>query len=199
MSRRKSRDLSPEERRLWNKVTDTVTPKQLSHPIAPMEFKTLAKTSVPKSSAKPAKPKARRVTLPAYYPPVSKLQKPEPLLLAPIDAKSRRRLKRGQHALDGTLDLHGMTQQAAHQRLIQFLIQAQAGGARYVLVITGKGKAANPDTGERGILRRMVPNWLSDRSLSSLVSGYDEAHVSHGGSGALYVRLRRQRSGGYPG
>lgn len=199
MSRRKSRDLSPEERRLWGKVTDTVTPKQLSRPIAPREFPSPAGSSKPNTKAKPSKPIARRVTLPAYYPPVSKPQKPEPLLLAPIDAKSRRRLKRGQHTLDGTLDLHGMTQQAAHQRLVQFLIQAQAGGARYVLVITGKGKAANPDTGERGILRRMVPNWLSDPSLSSLVSGYDEAHVSHGGSGALYVRLRRQRSGRYSG
>lgn len=196
MSRRKSRDLSPEERRLWNKVTDTVTPSQVSHATAPLEFPNSVSVPNIKSQEKASTPPVRRVSLPAYYPPVSKPKKPEPLLLAPLDLKSRRRLKRGQNALEGTLDLHGMTQQAAHGRLIQFLMQAQAGGARYVLVITGKGKAANPDTGERGVLRRMVPKWLSDRSLSSLVAGFDEAHLSHGGSGALYVRLRRQRNGG---
>ncbi|MFK8032642.1 MAG: Smr/MutS family protein [Hyphomicrobiales bacterium] len=196
MSRRKSRDLSPEERRLWNKVTDTVTPSQISNAMAPLEFPDSVNVPNIKTSETASSPPARRVSLPAYYPPVSKPKKPEPLLLAPLDLKSRRRLKRGQNALEGTLDLHGMTQQAAHGRLIQFLMQAQAGGARYVLVITGKGKAANPDTGERGVLRRMVPKWLSDRSLSSLVAGFDEAHLSHGGSGALYVRLRRQRNGG---
>lgn len=196
MSRKKTRDLSPEERRLWNRVKDSVTPSQTSRAVTPLEFPGPSSVSKMESPTKPAKPTSQRVALPAYYPPVSKPRKPEPLLLAPLDPKSRRRLKRGQHALDATLDLHGLTQQAAHGRLIQFLMQAQAGGARYVLVITGKGKAANPDTGERGILRRMVPNWLSDRSLSSLVAGYDEAHLSHGGSGALYVRLRRQRAGG---
>lgn len=198
MSRKKTRDLSPEERRLWNRVKDSVTPTQTSRAVKPLEFPGSSSASKTESPAKPAKPIARRVALPAYYPPVSKPRKPEPLLLAPLDLKSRRRLKRGQHALDATLDLHGMTQQAAHGRLIQFLMQAQSGGARYVLVITGKGKAANPDTGERGILRRMVPNWLSDSALSDIVSGFDEAHFSHGGSGALYVRLRRQRNGGHP-
>lgn len=197
MSRRKKRDLSPDERRLWNRVTDSVTPSQMSHAVKPLEFPVPVSASTEESPAKPVQPQPRRVALPAYYPPVSQPRKPEPLLLAPLDAKSRRRLKRGQNALDGTLDLHGLTQQTAHNRLIQFLMQAQAGGARYVLVITGKGKAANPDTGERGVLRRMVPKWLSDSSLSSLVAGFDEAHLSHGGSGALYVRLRRRRQDGH--
>lgn len=193
MKRRKSRELSPEERRLWNRVTESVMPaRPESH------FKKIASEPEPKkddNAPKPAKSVARRIVLPAYHPPVSTPKRPQPLLLSPLDNKSRRRLKRGQDALDATLDLHGMTQAAAHNRLIQFLHQAQAGGARYVLVITGKGKAANPDTGERGILRRMVPAWLSGPDLGSLVASYDEAATPHGGSGALYVRLRRKRQG----
>ncbi|MEH6728185.1 MAG: Smr/MutS family protein [Hyphomicrobiales bacterium] len=192
MKRRKLRELSPEERRLWNRVTESVVPAhQEPH------YKTIATEPVlqPAKAAKPPKAVARRIVMPAYHPPVSTPKQPQPLLLSPLDNKSRRRLKRGQDALDATLDLHGMTQAAAHNRLIQFLHQAQAGGARYVLVITGKGKAANPDTGERGVLRRMVPAWLSGPELAFLVAGYDKASISHGGSGALYVRLRRKRQG----
>lgn len=193
MRRRKSRDLSPEERRLWNRVTESVIParpKISSDPVAPdtgqakvIEGQRHVRTS------------SSRVAMPAYYPPVSTPKRPQPLLLAPLDSKSRRRLKRGQNALDATLDLHGLTQAAAHSRLIGFLHQAQAGGARFVLVITGKGKAVNAETGERGILRRMVPIWLSGPELASLVAGFDEAATPHGGAGALYVRLRRTRSG----
>lgn len=193
MKRRKPRELSPEERRLWNRVTESVVPARPES-----RFQKVSSEPEPLKVDKPqisAKPAARRIVLPAYHPPVSAPKRPQPLLLSPLDNKSRRRLKRGQNALDATLDLHGMTQAAAHNRLIQFLHQAQAGGARYVLVITGKGKAANPDTGERGILRRMVPAWLSGPELTSLVAGFDEASTSHGGSGALYVRLRRKRQG----
>lgn len=193
MKRRKSRELSPEERRLWNRVTESVAP---THPESMIRKKS-SEPEPPKrgDAERPIKQNPRRIVLPAYHPPVSTPKRPQPLLLSPLDNKSRRRLKRGQDHLDATLDLHGLTQATAYNRLIQFLQQAQTGGARYVLIITGKGKAANPETGERGILRRMVPVWLSSPELASLVGGFDEASSPHGGSGALYVRLRRRRQG----
>ena len=49
---------------------------------------------------------------------------------------------------------------------------------------------------ERGVLRRMVPHWLRLPDLRHLVIGFEEASPQHGGSGALYVRLRRRRSVG---
>ncbi|MFL5135469.1 MAG: Smr/MutS family protein, partial [Microvirga sp.] len=49
---------------------------------------------------------------------------------------------------------------------------------------------------ERGVLRRMVPHWLRLPDLRSLVIGFEEASPQHGGSGALYVRLRRRRGAG---
>ena len=48
---------------------------------------------------------------------------------------------------------------------------------------------------ERGVLRRVVPQWLRMAELRPLVVGFEEAHQGHGGGGALYVRLRRARRG----
>jgi DNA-nicking Smr family endonuclease len=100
--------------------------------------------------------------------------------------------------VDGTIDLHGMRQEEAHFALVGFLHRAQNAGHAVVLVITGKGGAASPGAlfEERGVLRRMVPHWLRLPDLRSLVVGFDEASPHHGGSGALYVRLRRRRGAG---
>jgi DNA-nicking Smr family endonuclease len=58
-------------------------------------------------------------------------------------------------------------------------------------VVTGKGTARTDADGERGVLRRQVPLWLALPEFRSLVVGFEDAHVGHGGQGALYVRLRR--------
>jgi DNA-nicking Smr family endonuclease len=70
---------------------------------------------------------------------------------------------------------------------LRFLRSAHDRDARLVLVITGKGRG-----GEPGVLRRQVPQWLALPEFRGLVSGYEDAHIAHGGEGALYVRLRRQ-------
>lgn len=92
--------------------------------------------------------------------------------------------------IDARIDLHGMTQARAHRALLSFLQRAQGDGCRYVLVITGKGKMLTDGT-ERGVLRRMVPEWLALAEFRVLVTGYEEAALGHGGAGALYVRVRR--------
>jgi DNA-nicking Smr family endonuclease len=61
-----------------------------------------------------------------------------------------------------------------------------------VLVITGKGTVA-PKGMERGVLKREVPLWLGSAEFRRLVIGFEEAASRHGGSGALYVRVRRKR------
>ena len=104
----------------------------------------------------------------------------------------RSRVARGSVAIDRRIDLHGLTQLAAERRLDTFLHDAQAEGAKVVLVITGKGKAADDAReGERGVLRRMVPHWLAAPSLRAVVIGFEEAARNHGGGGALYGRIRR--------
>lgn len=110
---------------------------------------------------------------------------------ASINRKTLRSLRRGVRKFDRSLDLHGMTQSEAHLRLRDFLISSQADGAQLVLVITGRGEdfIIHESASRRGVLRRNVPEWL--RSFRDLVSGFEEAPPRLGGSGALFVRLRR--------
>jgi DNA-nicking Smr family endonuclease len=112
----------------------------------------------------------------------------------PLDRKTRLALGRGTRRVEGVIDLHGMRQSEAHGALLHFLHASQARGRALVLVITGKGAEGQGGAfEERGVLRRMVPHWLRLPDLRSLVIGFEEASPQHGGSGALYVRLRRRR------
>jgi DNA-nicking Smr family endonuclease len=115
--------------------------------------------------------------------------------LAPLDRRTVSRVAHGALDIDARIDLHGMTQQTAHGRLARFLRQAQADGARLALVITGKGRPdAEPGSdGGRGVLRRAVPLWLTGAEMRPFVVGFGEASPTHGGAGALYVRIRRLR------
>lgn len=97
-----------------------------------------------------------------------------------------------QKEIDARIDLHGMTQTRAHRALSDFLRRAHADGLTFVLVITGKGRSGESES-ERGVLRRQVPQWLSLPEFRTLVVGFEEAHIGHGGEGALYVRIRRVR------
>ena len=84
-----------------------------------------------------------------------------------------------------------MTQIRAHRALSGFLQRAHEDGMSFVLIITGKGKMGSES--ERGVLRRQVPLWLNLPEFRTLVVGFEEAHIGHGGEGALYVRIRRAR------
>ena len=117
---------------------------------------------------------------------------------APFDPRVSKRIARGRHAIDARLDLHGLRQQDAYLVLRRFLARCQADGLRHVLVITGKGggtdDVADRDfwrSDERGILRRLVPHWLSEPSLRLHVVSFTESALKHGGSGALYVTIRK--------
>jgi DNA-nicking Smr family endonuclease len=113
--------------------------------------------------------------------------------LSAIDRRARQKIARGHVEIGARIDLHGMKQHEAKERLSAFLHRAQAGGKSLVLVITGKGTAA-PQGAERGVLRRAVPLWLALPELRPLVIGFEKAAPSHGGAGALYVRIRKNRA-----
>ena len=87
-----------------------------------------------------------------------------------------------------------MNQAEAHQALRGFLRHSQARGAKLVIVVTGKGGPLDepgPSARSAGVLRRLAPHWLREPDLRAIVLGFEEAGRAHGGSGALYVRLRR--------
>ena len=105
-----------------------------------------------------------------------------------LDRRTWLRLKRGHVAIEQTLDLHGRTQDEAYGALARFLAAARAAGCRCVLVVTGKG------LGSGGTLRHMVPRWLNEGGNRGQIVAFCPAQARHGGAGALYVLLRRQRA-----
>lgn len=122
--------------------------------------------------------------------------------MAPIERRLRQRVTRGQAPIDGVLDLHGMRQDEAHRALLQFVQRKHHEGAAVVMIITGKGNTGRDagifrdggsGTSERGVLKRLVPHWLTDPGLRRCVIGFEDAAHHHGGTGALYVRIRRAR------
>jgi DNA-nicking Smr family endonuclease len=186
----KRRQLDPDERVLWETVASTAEP--LHRPAKRKEAAPdVGKTDLTEAEGRPP------VRAPA--PPASPPPKPPTAhhRLEPLDRRLRTKLSRGTVAVDGRLDLHGLTQREAHNRLRSFVAEAQRRGARLVLVITGKGRPerASLFDDERGVLRRSVPQWLSSPEFRPYVGGFDEAHRTHGGGGALYVRIRKLKGG----
>ena len=106
-----------------------------------------------------------------------------------LDRRTATRLRRGQIVIDSILDLHGLTQREAHAMLANRLTTAQARGERCVLVITGKGLRREGG----GILKTRLPQWLSEPTIRHLVLGTETARPQHGGTGAMYVLLRKLR------
>ena len=103
-----------------------------------------------------------------------------------IEPRRKRRISRERDPIEARLDLHGLNSIAAEARLKAFVQQAYANDYLAVLVITGKGMAEN------GVLKRHAPEWLSDPALGHIVAGISQAHARHGGTGALYVALKRR-------
>ena len=176
--KRKRRKLSDEERTLWHRITRSVAPLRRKA-VEPAE----ATSTTGKTTAAPTVRAQAPVRIPA--PPT----KPAPSV-EPLDRKLKRRLARGNVEIDGRLDLHGKTQSQAHAALLRFLRKAQHDDARFVLVITGKG--TREAGGERGVLKRQVPLWLRLPEFRGYVAGLEDAHIGHGGEGALYVKIRRR-------
>ncbi|MBL8570589.1 MAG: Smr/MutS family protein [Phreatobacter sp.] len=190
MSRR-PRGLSAEDRKLWSHVARSVKPLDPAR-MPPAE------EPAPEPEAAPAT--ARKPPVRSKVPAAPAVPAPPPL--AALEKGLRRKLSRGMAEVDARIDLHGLTQEAAHRRLVAFLRRSQAEGCRLVVVITGKGAPKRlrgldddpwrPDAyAERGVLRRVVPEWLTLPDMRPLVIGFEEAGIAHGGAGALYVRIRR--------
>ena len=115
-----------------------------------------------------------------------------------LDGNTQDRLDRGLIVPDATLDLHGMTQTAAHRALAHFLRGARERDHRLIVVVTGKGNPRAPDAAAwtqspHGVLKDMVPRWLAEPGLSQWIARVQQAHIRHGGGGALYVYLRKPR------
>lgn len=209
MRRRRPPSLSAEDRAVWQRLTGTLdrvsgvartdpitrpdaAPAAVSRQIVrdgtpaapPASPKPLNQPTLPRSRAEPA--------LRILRTPNDRPEPPAPGTPG-LDRNTARRLARGQRRPDAVLDLHGMTADRAHAALNRFIHDSANAGLRCVLVVTGKGRSEDGGYRGDGLLRRETPRWLSVQPLASRVVGVFEAHPRHGGAGALYVYLKRQR------
>lgn len=202
----KRRTLAPDERALWQAVAQStrplpgraladaaehasIVPPLPADPPPPPQWQTAAIPHFRIGEAN-RKPHAQIDILP----PLSERLAEAPLRM---DARAFRQMTRGRLSPEASIDLHGLTLVVAHPELIRFVLNAQSAGARLVLVITGKGKPGDdsgPIPRRTGALRHQVPLWLRQPPLAAAVLQVAEAHLRHGGSGALYVYLRRLRA-----
>jgi len=102
-----------------------------------------------------------------------------------IQSKVVRKLKRGQFRIEAEIDLHGLNVEAARQAISIFLPECQAENRRCIRIIHGKGLSSK----HKGpVLKQMVNRWLQQRKE---VLAFTSAQPMHGGTGALYVLLKR--------
>ncbi len=198
MSRR-PRGLHPDERELWHRVAATARALHPDHPQRPDRSE-----KQPPQKAKPQpKPLFKPFQLGDALRPQPRLHDLAPSLeqhlttaLLRMDRNIFGKMSRGKVQPEARIDLHGMTLAEAHPELIRFILGAHAGGKRLVLVITGKGKRGvdhGPIPQRMGALRHQVPQWLAQPPLGALILQVASASLKHGGAGAYYVYLKRQR------
>jgi DNA-nicking Smr family endonuclease len=197
MAGRRRRGLSPEDRRLWEQVAATATAlNKTAAGASPTELAPVpAAAEPPKPPGSPRRlarpPEPPRVTVDLAPDPQAALDRASPHM----DRRRFEKLRRGRLDPEARIDLHGMTSERAHAALAAFIESTHANGLRLVLVITGKGRrdegALQPH--RHGILRHSLPHWLAAPPLTGRILQVAPAHQRHGGAGAFYVYLRRQR------
>ena len=171
------RRLAPDEKALWQKVIATVRPLH-GAPAEPVPSQPELPPPAPKSVAKAPKPVP---------------QAPKPKAGTTLDGSWDRRLSRGIVQPDLTVDLHGHNLDTAYTLLDSRLDQAVAMGARVLLLITGKPPQGDRHPVKRGAIRAAVGDWLAASRHARDIAAVRGAHPRHGGTGALYIILRRQR------
>jgi DNA-nicking Smr family endonuclease len=112
--------------------------------------------------------------------------------VADLDRRTRHKLRRGELAIQGHIDLHGMTRDEAKVALEAFLVHQWEVGHRVVLVVHGRGR--NSKDGVPVLKERMGP-WLSRGAIGRRVLGFCSARPCDGGTGAVYVLLRTAKLG----
>jgi DNA-nicking Smr family endonuclease len=196
---RPGRPLSPEEAELWRRVAATVRPIRGRRDPAPggkvaeqgFDGDGAAKAKPP-ASGPPSTPRSLGSLAAA---PAEDRKATRPIHARTLDGTWDRKLSGGIVQPDFTLDLHGHTLDSAHARLDHGLMQAAAQGARVLLLITGKPRPSDDHAGRgsrRGAIRAKVLDWLALGSHASKIAAVRPAHPRHGGTGALYIVLKRR-------
>ena len=189
------RRLAPEEAALWKKVITTVKPMVRAEPVKAeiaVETKPLPfRGGVGVGQSPKAPVSMRHGPTPNPSPEGEGLKK----VADTLDGTWDRRLSRGLVAPESSIDLHGHNLASAYSRLDQGLEQAIARGDRVLLLVTGKPPVAESERPHsRGAIRAAVGDWIAASRFADRIAAVRGAHPRHGGSGALYIVLRRTKT-----
>ncbi len=171
-----------EGEKLWREFSEKVTPLRGKKNAAAPQPKPSPRPTQGRKPAGTARPPAAMKAGPA--PPRAHGTSPD------VDARTLTKLRRGLVPIEASLDLHGLSEAKAHDTLLRYLPAQQAKGIRCIRVVTGKGLKSDWSV---GVLRAAVPRWLNEAPLAPLVLAFSYATPDDGGTGALYVLLRRKR------
>ena len=106
-----------------------------------------------------------------------------------LDYNTKSKIDKGKYFISDRLDLHGYNMDDAYYKLIDFIVRNYHIGNRCVLVITGYGSATN----KTGTIKNNLCKWLNDIKIQHMVLYHQQATKEHGGKGAFYVLLRRNK------
>lgn len=177
------RRLGDQEKALWGRVIATVEPLHIAKPKIEAKLPT---KSPPKKAVAPVKP---TVTLPVKK---AVQVKASPATPNNLDGHWDRRINKGGIVPDISVDLHGSALSGAYARLDGALEQAIAQKFKVILLVTGKARAHNRASGQgRGAIASVVRDWLAASRHASHIAAVRGAHPRHGGTGALYIILKR--------
>jgi DNA-nicking Smr family endonuclease len=185
----KAAEKDTDGKRAWARLTASANPltgetRNRHLPTRAEKKSSPAKTTPPlKTKSTPPAHSPSEPRAPSTAPPVGRKPTPQD----DLQLRTRRRLSRGTIALDGKIDLHGLTLAEAEAALAGFVKRAQSQHQIWLLVVTGKGARGE------GKLRRALPEWLDRGALAGRVVEYGPAAPNHGGGGAFYLRLRRRK------
>lgn len=186
----KAAEKDTDGKRAWARLTASANPltgetRNRHLPTRAEKKSSPAKTTPPlKTKSTPPAHSPSEPRAPSTAPPVGRKPTPQD----DLQLRTRRRLSRGTIALDGKIDLHGLTLAEAEAALAGFVKRAQSQHQIWLLVVTGKGARGE------GKLRRALPEWLDRGALAGRVVEYGPAAPNHGGGGAFYLRLRRRKA-----
>jgi len=166
------RKLNPDEAALWKQVARTIRPLKS------------ADSAIGSSGTEPP---------PVLLDPIPQVRPSSKRSLAlgdGLDGGWERRLRAGSIEPDRTLDLHGITMDSAWTAIDRLLDRAWTSRHRVVLLVTGRERP-DSEAGGRGRIRAAVRDWLAASRHAPHIAAVRTAHRRHGGSGSLYIILRR--------
>jgi len=119
--------------------------------------------------------------------------------LEKIDLKKG--VKKGSFNIDKKIDFHGKSLLESEEQFNNTIIESYNNGQRCLLFVTGKGlfKSKTHEEGNRpklyhGIIRSSFVEWVRSKKLSKYILSFEQASIEHGGDGAFYVYLRKNKN-----